>query len=94
VAHSYERQPAESKRRDAPATPKPASWIASGNRSGGRVLTPSPAQTIALQQAAGNRAATRALARWAAHPDKDKKGELMPDEVAAEYERFNPPKNS
>jgi hypothetical protein len=51
------------------------------------------ARALALQQAAGNRAATRALARWTAHPDKDKKGELMPDAVAAEYVRFNPPKN-
>jgi hypothetical protein len=57
------------------------------------MLTPSPAQTVALQHAAGNRAAVKALARWTAHPDKNKKGELMPDAVAADYLRFNPPKN-
>ena len=39
----------------------------------------------------GNRAATQVLQRWAAHPDKDKKGVLMPDEMAAEFTRFNPP---
>jgi hypothetical protein len=31
------------------------------------------------------------LSRWAAHPDKDKKGVLMTDAMAAEYARFNPP---
>ena len=56
-------------------------------------VLPSPAQTLALQKTAGNRAAIKALARWTAHPDKDKKGELMPDAMAAEYLRFNPPKN-
>jgi hypothetical protein len=49
------------------------------------------AGALALQRAAGNRAATRALTRWAAHPDKDKKGVLMPDAMAAEFLRFNPP---
>lgn len=48
---------------------------------------------LALQRMVGNRAATRTLARWTAHPDKDKKGVLLPDSVAAEYVRFNPPKN-
>jgi hypothetical protein len=52
---------------------------------------PSPAGAIALQRAVGNRAATRLLARWAAHPDKDKKGVLMPDAMAAQFVRFNPP---
>jgi hypothetical protein len=46
-----------------------------------------------MQRAAGNRATGRALARWTAHPDKDKKGALVPDQVAADYLRFNPPKN-
>lgn len=31
------------------------------------------------------------LARWAAHPDKDKKGQFMTDEMAGEYNKFNPP---
>jgi hypothetical protein len=52
---------------------------------------PVTAGAIALQRAVGNRAATQVLQRWAAHPDKDKKGVLMPDEMAAEFNRFNPP---
>ncbi|MFL5865045.1 MAG: hypothetical protein ACJ780_30495 [Solirubrobacteraceae bacterium] len=52
---------------------------------------PSVAGAIALQRAVGNRAATQVLQRWAAHPDKDKKGVFMPDEIAAEFTRFNPP---
>jgi len=54
---------------------------------------PATAQTraIALQRTIGNRATARILSRWAAHPDKDKKGVLMTDEMAAEYNRFNPP---
>ena len=63
---------------------------------------PGAADALALQRAVGNRAATQLLAvsssgemavlqRWAAHPDKDKKGVLMPDEVAADFTRFNPP---
>ena len=56
-----------------------------------RSAAPAPSQALALQRAAGNRAVTRALARWSAHPDKDKKGALMTDAIAAEYNRFNPP---
>jgi hypothetical protein len=56
-----------------------------------RSNSPPPAQAMALQRAVGNRAATRVLTRWAAHPDKNKKGVLMPDAMAAEYLRFNPP---
>ena len=52
-----------------------------------------PAEALYLQRAAGNRATTRTLARWAKHPDPDKKGVLLPDIVADEYLRFNPPKN-
>ena len=52
-----------------------------------------PAEALYLQRAAGNRATTRTLARWAKHPDPDKKGVLLPDVVADEYIRFNPPKN-
>jgi hypothetical protein len=52
-----------------------------------------PAEALFLQRAAGNRAATRTLARWTNHPDPSKKGVLLPDVVAAEYLRFNPPKN-
>jgi hypothetical protein len=52
---------------------------------------PATAGALALQRAVGNRAAAQVLQRWAAHPDKDKKGVLMPDEMAAEFSRFNPP---
>jgi hypothetical protein len=55
---------------------------------------PRVAGALALQRAVGNRAATRVLSRWAAHPDKDKKGVLVPDVVAEGYIRFNPPKNT
>lgn len=54
----------------------------------------SPAKAaLALQRAVGNRATGRLLARWAAHPDKDKKGVFVPDAVAEGYVHFNPPKN-
>jgi hypothetical protein len=56
-----------------------------------RSLGPSPAAALSLQRAIGNRACTRVLARWAAHPDKDKKGQFMTDEMAADWNRFNPP---
>jgi hypothetical protein len=58
-----------------------------------RSTGPTPADALFLQRAAGNRATTRTLARWAKHPDPDKKGILLPDVVAEEYLRFNPPKN-
>jgi hypothetical protein len=54
---------------------------------------PSPAQALALQRTAGNRAAMRALARWIKHPDQEQKGVMVPDSVADEYTRLNPPKN-
>lgn len=52
-----------------------------------------PDRVLTLQRLAGNRATVQALARWAAHPDPEKKGVMVPDVVAAEYVRFNPPKN-
>ncbi len=55
---------------------------------------PSQAQALALQRRAGNRATAATLARWAAHPDPAKKGVMVPDSVAAEFVRFNPPQNS
>jgi hypothetical protein len=64
------------------ATPRPDAPVA---------RHPATAGALALQRAVGNRAATQVLQRWAAHPDKDKKGVLMPDEMAAEFSRFNPP---
>lgn len=81
------RQPTTS--REAPARgARPAARTPS--RSGG---TPAQAQTLALQRLAGNRATTRHLARWAAHPDPEKKGVIVPDVVAADFVHFNPPKN-
>jgi hypothetical protein len=55
---------------------------------------PAPAQALALQRLAGNRAAARVLARWTKHPDAEKKGVMVPDVVAVEFEHFNPPKNA
>jgi hypothetical protein len=69
------------------AQPAPAGASGAPVRAAG----PTPAQAIALQRTAGNRAATRMLSRWAAHPDKDKKGVLMTDAAAGDYQRFNPP---
>jgi hypothetical protein len=70
--------------------------VARSAASGGpaRQLGPSPAQALALQRAAGNRATGKMLARWIKHPDKDKKGVMVPDSSAAEYDHFNPPKNA
>jgi hypothetical protein len=51
------------------------------------------ARAIALQRSVGNRAAGRVLARWTKHPDAEQKGVMIPDSSAAEYTRFNPPKN-
>ena len=78
----------ERKDRDAPAT--------DAAPARGRAPGPAPraAGALALQRAVGNRAATRVLSRWAAHPDKDKKGVLVPDVVAEGYVHFNPPKNT
>jgi hypothetical protein len=70
-------------REGAPSTPRPP---VAGQAS--------PAQALALQRLAGNRATTATLARWAAHPDPSKKGVMLPDVVAADYLRFNPPQNS
>jgi hypothetical protein len=67
----------------APAAPRPPLARQTG-----------PAQALALQRLAGNRATTATLARWAAHPDPAKKGVMVPDSVAAEFVRFNPPQNS
>ena len=53
--------------------------------------SPVVARAIALQRSMGNRAAGRVLSRWAAHPDKDKKGVLMTDAGAGQWNRFNPP---
>jgi hypothetical protein len=86
VAPSPENPPRS--RQLAPPASAPAAPASASARSGG----PTAAQAFALRSA-GNRATGRALARWAAHPDKDKKGALVPDSVATEYVRFNPPKN-
>jgi hypothetical protein len=66
----------------------PAAGQARGSRAPGL-----PALALALQRTAGNRATRRALARWTKHPDATKKGIVVPDVVAAEFTRFNPPKN-
>jgi hypothetical protein len=62
-------------------------------RTAARAVGPIAAQALALQRSAGNRVARRVLSRWTKHPDKEKKGVMVPDSVAAEYDHFNPPKN-
>lgn len=54
---------------------------------------PSAAQALLLQRLAGNRVTSRVLARWTKHPDAEKKGVMVPDVVAEEFLRFNPPSN-
>jgi len=84
-----EHAPSESGRpRETREVTRPPAPGASARRPG-----PSPAQALALQRLAGNRAAARTLARWTPHPDKDKKGVMLPDAVADEFWRYNPPKN-
>jgi hypothetical protein len=51
------------------------------------------ARALALQRTAGNRATGRMLARWVKHPDEEKKGVMVPDGVASEFLRLNPPSN-
>jgi hypothetical protein len=70
--------------------PAPASPSRSRSEAAPR-QSPPVSGALALQRAVGNRAATQVLQRWAAHPDKDKKGVFMPDATAAEFTRFNPP---
>jgi hypothetical protein len=81
-----EQSSASESRQAVARTPAPPG--ASPRQSG-----PSPAQALALQRAAGNRAASRMLNRWIKHPDKEKKGIMVPDSSAAAYDHFNPPKN-
>ncbi len=73
--------------REEPATTRAAPLPGAQPRS----ASPSPAAALELQRQVGNRATARVLTRWAAHPDKDKKGQFMTDENAAEWNRFNPP---
>jgi hypothetical protein len=62
-------------------------------RAAARAAGPIAARALALQRSAGNRVARQVLSRWTKHPDKTKKGVMVPDSVAAEYDHFNPPKN-
>lgn len=81
-------------RAQQPAATRPEPAVArTASGAPARRAAPSPARALALQRTAGNRAAGRMLSRWAAHPDTEQKGVMVPDSVAAEYTRFNPPKN-
>ena len=82
-----ERAPYEA---DGRETPRPSAAASPPIRSA-RSAGPSPAGALALQRAVGNRAAARVLARWSAHPDKDKKGQFMTDAMADSWNKFNPP---
>jgi hypothetical protein len=74
-----------------PGLARPARAAATVPGASVRDRGPSPGQALMLQRAAGNRAAARVLSRWSAHPDKDKKGVLLTDGAAGEYQRFNLP---
>jgi hypothetical protein len=84
---------AERARSDTPEPSRepPGPAAVRAQSSPARSARPTPTQALALQRTAGNRAATRVLSRWAAHPDKDKKGVLLPEAMAAEFVKFNPP---
>lgn len=58
-----------------------------------RSPSPTAVRALALQRTIGNRATGRILARWIKHPDEEEKGVMITDSGAAEYLRFNPPKN-
>jgi hypothetical protein len=79
---------AEQNAQPAAGTRSPAEGAGAAARDG--ALT---SRAAALQRAVGNRAAARVLARWVKHPDADKKGVMVPDVVAEDFARFNPPQN-
>ena len=54
---------------------------------------PVVARALELQRQVGNRVASRVLARWTKHPDTEQKGVMVPDVVADEFVRLNPPTN-
>jgi hypothetical protein len=83
-----ERAPYERDGRETSHRPRSGQEPAPPTRLPG---SPSAARALALQRAAGNRAAARVLSRWSAHPDKDKKGQFMTDEMATSWNKFNPP---
>lgn len=76
------------------ASPKGTPGRVARTERGASAGPPSQVQALALQRRAGNRATAKMLAQWAAHPDPAKKGVMVPDSVAAEFVRFNPPLNS
>ena len=78
-SRSQQRASAAGERAIRPAPGRPA-------RSAG----PSASDAIALQRAVGNREAARVIARWAAHPDKDKKGQFMTDGMATRIDPLQP----
>jgi hypothetical protein len=52
------------------------------------------AKGFALQRVAGNRVTARVIARWVKRPDAEQKRVMVPDVVATEFVRFNPPKHA
>ena len=55
---------------------------------------PATAPARTLSRAIGNRATARLLARWTKHPDAEQKGMMVPDSVAEDFVRYNPPQNT
>lgn len=72
---------------------RPSSARGIGSSAGARPAPPVVARALELQRQVGNRAASRVLARWTRHPDTEQKGVMVPDVVADEFVRLNPPTN-
>lgn len=90
-AAGYDRAMRTTEKKAQPVPARPPEKGQTSEASGAR---PTAEQALRLQRLAGNRAAARVLARWAAHPDPEKKGVMVPDAAASEYARFNPPQNA
>jgi hypothetical protein len=73
---------------------RPASARRLDSRGGTLPAPPVVARALELQRQVGNRAASRVLARWTKHPDSEQKGVMVPDVVADEFVRLNPPTNA
>ncbi|HEU5213239.1 MAG TPA: hypothetical protein VFU10_10760 [Gaiellaceae bacterium] len=72
---------------------RPASARRPGKGAGAVPAPPVVARALELQRQVGNRVASRVLARWIKHPDTEQKGVMVPDVVADEFVRLNPPTN-
>jgi hypothetical protein len=72
---------------------RPSSARRPGGSAGSLPAPPLVTRALELQRQVGNRVASRVLARWTKHPDTEQKGVMVPDVVADEFVRLNPPTN-